>query len=151
MIYRNTFGRFLFGAQALALGSNNSKFIDGYGFSGQYHVTEEISIGAAMNKTLLSDHLINSRQVIGLHGQPSYYAAGIKYQGRNLTLNAVGIIEKNGDFTKGILHHMDQTTSSPTVVFDAKGLEIFSRYTFNKFGINAGYNLYIPNGSSIHT
>lgn len=151
LIYRNTFGLFSFGAQAQALGSNNNKFIDGYGFSGQLKINNKMTLGVAMNKTLLSDNLIKSKQVIGLRGQPSYYATGIKYQSKNLMLNAVGIIQKNGDFTKGILPNSDQTTSSPTVVFDAKGLEVYSNYTFNKFGINAGYNLYIPLTSAIHT
>lgn len=52
IIYRNKIDKFSIGAQMLARGSNNKKFIDGYGFSGQYELTKEITWGAAFNRAL---------------------------------------------------------------------------------------------------
>lgn len=145
IIYRNTLGIFSFGAQIQARGSNNDKFIDGYGFSGQLKVTNKFSFGAAINRALLSDELIKSNKVLGLKGQPSYYAAGFKYQSDKFIFNAVGVIEKNGDFTKGRYFTPNDMLVEPTIVFDSKGIEVYSKYNFNQFSVHAGYNLYTPN------
>lgn len=151
IIYRNKLGRFYFGAQTQIRGSNNNKFIDGYGFSGQVEITKEVLFGAAFNRSLLSDDLINNAKIIGLKGQPSYYAFGLNYLGEKLTLSAVAAIEKNGDFAKGSFIDNNNDLLQPTIVFDAKGFEIYANYAFNKFSIHAGYNLYIPDSKKIKT
>lgn len=151
VIYRNKFGRFYLGAQTQIRGANNDKLIDGFGFSGQLEITKEVLIGAAFNRALLSDNLINNGRIINLKGQPSYYALGLNYKGEKLTLSAVGAIEKNGDFAKGSFLNNNNEWINPTVVFDAKGFEFYSNYSFNNFSIHAGYNLYIPNIKNIKT
>ena len=88
--------------------------------------------------------MISSGKILGLHGQPSYFTTAIRYQDNKFTLSILGAIEKNGDFAQGSYRSLTQTMQTPTVVFNAKGLEIFSNYTFHKFSIHAGYNLYVP-------
>lgn len=149
-IYRNKFGPFYLGAQVQLLGFNNNKFIDGYGFSGQLEITKQITLGAAYNKALVSDSLIINGRILGLHGQPSYLTTAIKYQDTRFTLSLLGAVEKNGDFAQGSYMSKLSTLQTPTVVFDAKGLEIFSNYSFNKFSIHAGYNLYVPDTKAIN-
>lgn len=151
IIYRNQFGPFLFGAQTQVRGGNNNKFVDGFGFSGQLEITKQILFGAAFNRSLLSDNLINQGQIIGLSGQPSYYALGINYMGEKLTLSAVAAIEQNGDFTQGSYLDANNNLVNPTVVFNAKGLEFYSNYIIDKFSIRAGYNLYVPQTKSLKT
>lgn len=151
IIYRNQFGAFYLGAQTQVRGGNNNSFIDGFGFSAQYQVVKEIFIGASFNRTFLSNDLINQHKIIGLDGQPTYYAAGIKYLGEKLTLSALGAIQKNGDFTKGTYLNSGNTLINPTVVFDAKGFELFVNYQFKDFSIHGGYNLYVPDRKNIQT
>lgn len=151
VIYRNKFGPFSLGAQAQVRGGNNKKFIDGYGFSGQLEITKEIEIGGAVNRAFLSDHLIKEGKIIGLKGQPTYYAAGVNYNGKKFIVSAVGVIEKNGDFAQGSYVDINNDIVNPTVVFDAKGFEFYSQYNINAFSIHAGYNLYVPDTKSIET
>lgn len=66
IIYRNQFGPFLLGAQTQIRGSDNNKFIDGFGFSGQLEVTKQILAGVTFNRALLNDNLINQGRIIGL-------------------------------------------------------------------------------------
>lgn len=151
VIYRNQFGNFYLGAQAQVRGGNNDKFIDGFGFSAQYKMLGQLFLGASFNRTFLSNNLINQHKIIGLDGQPTYYAAGIKYLGEKLTLSALGVIEKNGDFTQGSYLNNTQELIYPTVVFDAKGFEFFANYKFDDFAIHGGYNLYVPDRKNLET
>jgi len=151
IIYRNQFGNLYLGAQAQVRGGNNNKFIDGYGFSAQYQIEKEFFIGASINQAFLSNALINEHQIIGLNGQPTYYAAGIKYQGEKLFLSALGAIQKNGDFSEGAYFNSNDMVINPTVVFDAKGFEFFANYNFKDFSIHGGYNLYVPDRKNIET
>lgn len=149
IIYRNSFDRFQVGAQAQVRGGSNDKFVDGFGFSAQYTIIDGLSFGAAMIKDLLSKNLTTESKIIGLTGDPAYYSAGIKYNRKNLTFNVIGAIQKNGDFTQGQYLNTNNELMKPTIVFDAKGLEIYSNYQFKDFSIHAGYNLYIPDTKNI--
>lgn len=148
-IYRNQIGGFYFGAQAQMRGGNNNKFIDGYGFSAQYNFLKDFFIGAAFNTIFLSKDLIDGKKIIGLNGNPTYYATGLKYQGKKLFASAVGVIQKNGDFTQGSYLNTNNLLVNPTVVFNAKGIELFANYNFNTFGIHGGYNYYQPELNNI--
>lgn len=148
-IYRNQIGNFYFGAQAQMRGGNNNKFIDGYGFSAQYNFLQNFFVGASLNKVFLNKDLIEQKKLIGLDGEPIYFAGGLKYQGKNLFISALGAIQKNGDFTQGSYLNSNNELVSPTVVFDAKGLEFFANYNFDSFGIHGGYNYYKPNLKNI--
>nr|WP_297309389.1 porin [uncultured Flavobacterium sp.] len=143
-IYRNQIGDFYIGAQAQMRGGNNDKFIDGYGFSAQYNFLSDFYIGASFNRVFLSDDLIDQKKIIGLDGQPTYYAGGLKYQGKKLFVSALAAVQKNGDFTQGTLLNPNNEIIHPAVVFNATGFEFFANYNFDTFGIHAGYNYYKP-------
>ncbi|MGU3376797.1 porin [Chryseobacterium sp. M5A1_1a] len=144
VIYRNRFGSFYVGGQIQARGGNNGKFIDGFGASLQYEMMDGFFAGAAYNRALLSDQLVNSGKMIGLTGQPTYFSLGTKYIGRTIDFSVVGIIQKNGDFSQGFYLDPDMGMLNSTMVFNAKGIEVFGKYKFQKFSAHAGYNLYVP-------
>lgn len=148
-IYRNQIGGFYLGAQAQMRGSNNNKFIDGYGFSAQYNFLGNFYVGASFNQVFLSDELINQNKIIGLKGQPTYYAGGLKYQGKNLFISGLGVIQKNGDFTQGA-YYSNSELINPTVVFDATGFELYANYQFDTFGVHGGYNFYKPDVNKLY-
>ncbi|MCS4304204.1 porin [Chryseobacterium sp. BIGb0232] len=149
VIYRNHFGPFYLGGQIQARGGNNGKFIDGFGASLQYEIKEGFFAGAAYNRVLLSDNLVTAGRIIGLTGQPTYFSLGTKYIGQTIDFSIVGVLQKNGDFSQG--SYLDPTVGAfPfTTVFNAKGLEAFGKYKFQKFSVLAGYNLYVPQLKSI--
>lgn len=145
LIYRNKIGRFHIGTQLQLRGVNNNKYIDGFGISAQVKLSNTIVLGSSYNRAFISANLLNSKTVLGLNGHPTYLAVAAKYQTTNLTFSAVAILQNNGDFTEGFLKNNTKTESSPpSVVFDAKGLELFSKYQFHKIALLAGYNLYLP-------
>lgn len=149
IIYRNRIGFFRFGAQIQARGGSNKKFIDGFGLSAQFEITKDLLIGTAFNSAFLSKNLINSGKIAGLTGQPVYLSVGSKFTGKKLELGIVGVIQENGDFTQG--HYIDPQEGllHPTIVFDARGIEVFGKYKFKKLSILAGYNHYAPIKSRI--
>ncbi|AZA78465.1 porin [Chryseobacterium sp. G0186] len=144
VIYRNHFGSLYIGGQIQARGGNNGKFIDGFGASLQYEIMDGFFAGAAYNRALLSDQLVNSGKVIGLTGLPTYFSLGTKYIGQAVDVSVVGVLQKNGDFAQGFYLDPHMGMLNSTVVFNAKGIEIFGKYKFQKFSVLAGYNLYIP-------
>lgn len=150
-IYRNQIGNFYVGAQAQMRGGNNNKFIDGYSFSLQYNFLNNFFIGGSFNKVFLSKELINQKKLIGLDGEPTYYAGGLKYQGKKLFISTIGVIQQNGDFTQGAYLNSSNEMVNPTVVFNAKGFEFFANYNFGTFGIHGGYNYYKPEINNIWT
>lgn len=150
VIYRNHFGSWYVGGQILARGGNNGKFIDGFGASLQYEIIENFFAGAAFNRALLSDNLVNNGKIIGLEGQPTYFSLGTKYIGKTIDFSIVGILQKNGDFSHGSYRDPDMGTLPFTTVFNAKGLEIFGKYKFQKFSVLTGYNLYVPDLKSMN-
>ncbi|MET6999452.1 porin [Chitinophaga defluvii] len=144
IIYRNQIGPFRFGAQVQARGGNNSQFIDGFGLSTQLEIMQDFFIGMAFNRAFLSENIIGSGKILGLSGHPTYVSLGTKYTGKRLDLSITCVLQKNGDFTQGFYIDPQTGAQRPTVVFDAKGIEIFGRYKFNKLSILTGYNLYAP-------
>lgn len=149
VIYRNYFGALSVGGQVLARGGNNGKFIDGFGASVQYEIIEGFFAGAAFNRALLSENLVNNGKIIGLTGQPTYFSLGTKYIGKVMDFSIVGVLQKNGDFSHGSYLDSDNGTLPFTTVFNAKGLEVFGKYKFQKFSVLAGYNLYVPDLKTI--
>lgn len=142
IIYRNKINALQFGAQIQTKGGNNEKMIDGFGFSTQVELNQNISIGAAFNRAFLPQDLINSNQILGLSGHPTFYSIGSKYTSKQLDFNLVGILQQNGDFTP--ISYQSENTINPSYMFDAKGFETFLKYKLNKYSILGGYNLYIP-------
>lgn len=151
IIYRNRFGSFYVGAQLQARGENNDKFIDGFGVSAQLEIMKGFFAGVAYNRAFLSKNLINSGNILGLSGHPAYLSFGTKYIGDKIDFGVVGILQKNGDFTQGFYQDSEAGLLKPTVVFNAKGLEVFGNYKLKKFSILAGYNLYMPDTNNIST
>lgn len=155
IIYRNRLGPLHIGGQIQAKGRNNGKFLDGFGFSLQYEFRDGLFMGMAYNRALLNDDLVNGGKVVGLTGQPTYYSLGAKYIGRIVDLSVVGILQRNGDFSQGSYWDPTYGMMPVTAVFNAKGLEVFGRYKFQKFSVQTGYNLYVPDvkyieNTSIH-
>ena len=111
-------------------------------------VIQELRIGAAFNKAFLSDNLINDGKILGLSDQPIYITLGTDFKGKKIDFSAVAILQKNGDFTQGRYTDPLGQDITPTVVFDAKGLELFTKYKLDKLSLLAGYNLYLPSFQS---
>lgn len=144
LIYRNRLGPVHIGGQIQARGSNNDKFIDGFGASIQYEIIDGFFAGAAYNRALLSKKLIKNGEMAGLTGQPSYFSLGTKYIGTTFDFSLLGVIQKNGDFSQSSYLDPALGVMRSTMVFDAKGIEVFGKYKFDKFSVLAGYNLYVP-------
>ncbi len=144
IIYRNRVGGLALGTQLQARGGSNNRLVDGIGFSAQLEAKRNFQVGAAFNRAFLSKKLLNGGTVIGLAGHPTYISLGAKYVGRKVDAGIVGVLQKNGDFTSGYYDDPVSGVVEPTVVFDAKGLEIFGKYKLSKFAFLAGYNLYVP-------
>lgn len=151
IIYRNRIGPLYLGGQIQARGGNNNRFIDGFGLSTQIEVNNHLYIGAAFNRAFLSEGLLNGGQVLGLLGQPTYFSMGVKYIiGTKLEFSVLGAVQKNGDFVQGFYIDPLLGELRPTVVFDAKGLELFGKYKLNNFSVLVGYNLYITDVDDIY-
>lgn len=144
VIYRNKIGPLYFGAQIQARGSNNDQFIDGLGFSTQLKIAQDFFVGMAFNRAFLNEKTINNGQILGLSGNPTYITFGTKYIGNKIDFSVIYAMQKNGDFTQGLYLDSELNIMKPTVVFDAKGIEVFGKYKFNKLSILIGYNLYVP-------
>lgn len=151
IIYRNQIGALFMGAQFQAKGKNNNGFIGGFGLSAQLEVAKDFFVGAAYNRTFLSEGLIDNEVILGLSGHPTYISLGTKYIGENMDFSIVGVLQKNGDFTQGSYLDPEAGIIRPTVVFNAKGLEIFGKYKLNTFSILAGYNWYVPDADNVST
>lgn len=144
IIYRNQIGPLSFGVQVQARKGNNNHFLDGFGLSGQLEIIQDFFIGSAFNRAFLNENTINSGKIIGLSGQPTYFAMGTKYIGKKIDFSITYALQKNGDFTQGFYLDSQLGDVRPTVVFDAKGIEIFGKYKLNKLSLLAGYNHYAP-------
>lgn len=142
IIYRNKFKTFHFGAQIQTKGGSSQKIIDGFGFSAQLELNENLILGAAYNRAFLSDNLIKSDKILGLSGHPTYYTLGSKYTGKQVDFSIIGVLQQNGDFTP--ISYQSENLLNPSYVFDAKGIEASLKYKLNQFSILTGYNLYLP-------
>ena len=151
IVYRNQMGSLHIGTQLQARGGNNNRFIDGFGLSVQGEVKKDFYVGAAYNQAFLSENLLSSGKILGLSGHPTYISLGTKYIGGKVDFSIVGVLQKNGDFTQGYYYDPVSGELNPTVVFNAKGLEVFGKYKLPKFAFLAGYNLYVPDTDGITT
>lgn len=149
LIYRNKMGRLHVGTQLQMRGGNNNKFIDGFAISAQIELTDKIFIGSTYNKAFLSRALLATKSIVGLNGHPTYYAIAVQYHDNHLNVGATGILQLNGDFIQGFFKNSEIGQVNPTVVFDAKGIELFTNYKFHEFSLLAGYNLYVPSVSKL--
>ncbi|MFD1315757.1 porin [Namhaeicola litoreus] len=149
VIYRNIIGNFAFGIQAQARTTLNNEWVDGIGLSAQYEILKGLKVGAAFNKSFFNDRLIEQSNVLGLDDNPTFYSGGISYRSKNLDLGIVFSNQSNGDLTEGFIIVPDAGEVFPTVVFDAKGFEIFSKYRWEEFAFLAGYNYYDPDTEDI--
>jgi predicted porin len=151
LIYRNQFGPVLIGVRMQARTATNNHFLDGYGFSAQVNLLKGLKVGAAFNKAFPDDTVISRHEILGLTGQPTYLAVGVRYAIGNLLLAAVYAHETNGDLTPGYINDSTQGILIPTVVFNADGFELYGKYNFGKMDVLAGYNNYNPHVEDITT
>lgn len=144
MVYRNSFGKFVFAGQIQANDSDNNRLVDGFGISVQYEFFKNFKGGAAFNKTFFDNKLISSKTVLGLNSNPQYLAFGASYHTQFLEINAVYSQQKNGDFVNGYINDPINGESTPTLVFDAHGFELFARYRYKKWFFLGGFNYLKP-------
>lgn len=149
IIYRNTFGPVSVGAQIQAKNVTNNSFVDGLGFSASVAISKELKFGAAFNRGYINKEIIESQIILGLSGQPTYFAAGISYIGEKLQLGAVYARQTNGDHSQGLYTDETGDRHTPTVVYDADGVELYGKYVFGKIVALAGYNYYLPQTENI--
>jgi len=142
--YRNTFLKILqFGAQAQFRGADVSTAVDGFGFSLQAKVLPGLKIGGAYNKTYFSNLLRTT--IAGFQGGTDYWAFGATGNWRMIEYGAVFARERNGDlaFVAG-----SQGFNTIPVVFNANGVELYSRFHFGKFAAVGGFIDYMPQNLS---
>ena len=144
LIYRNKIGPVSVGAQVQARTGVNGHFLDGYGLSAQVDILEGLKAGVAFNQAYLVDTLVNSGGILGLTDQPNYFTIGASYTGKRFELGAVYAMETNGDLSQGLANVSGQGIVTPTVVYDAVGVEFYGKLKFEKFNLIAGYNYYNP-------
>ncbi|MUP45982.1 porin [Gramella sp. BOM4] len=149
MIYRNQIGPILLGLQIQAKNVDNNNFVDGFGGSLQWLITDELKAGIGFNRSYLSDFLVREAEIIGLDDDPSYITGGLNYNNERLFLSAVYSKHTNGDLARGLPVIIEDIEVSPTVIFDAHGFELFGRYAWDDFSIMAGYNHYTPDINEI--
>jgi predicted porin len=143
--YHNTFLNILeFGAQAQFRGANVATAVDGFGFSLQAKVFPGLKLGGAYNKTYFSNLLRTT--IAGFQGGTDYWAFGATGNWRIIEFGAVFAMERNGDLT----YIADsQGFNTIPVVFNANGVELYSRFHFGKFAAVGGFIDYMPQNLSI--
>jgi predicted porin len=142
--YHNTFLKILdFGAQAQFRGADVSTTVDGFGFSLQAQVLPGLRVGGAYTKTYFSNFLRTS--IAGFRGGTDYWAFGAKGNWRFIEYGAVFARQRNGDLT-----YVADTEGFNTipVVFDANGVELYSRIHFGQFAAVGGFIDYSPQNLS---
>lgn len=144
LIYRNKLGPVTLGAQIQARSGSNGHFIDGFGLSAQVEILKGLKAGAAFNQAYLIDTLVDSGKILGLTDQPTYFTLGASYTGKRFDLGAVYAIQTNGDLTKGIANVPGEGIVTPTVVYDAYGIELYGKVKFKDINLIGGYNYYNP-------
>ena len=144
LTYRNSTGRFSYGAQFQFLNSNNNRWLDGLAFNLQVQLIEQLKFGLVVNQSFLNPSLINSGEFIGLKGNPRYYAAGINYRAGNWEIAGLYSRQQNGDAVNGRIIDPINGISNPVVVFEAVGGELYFNYHWKKGAILAGGNYYQP-------
>lgn len=149
LIYRNKWGPIAVGAQVQARTGGNGHFLDGYGISAQVDILKGLKAGVAYNQAFLADTLVDSGQILGLKDHPSYFTVGASYTGKRFDLGAVYAIETNGDLSQGLANVPGVGIVTPTVVYNASGIELYGKYKFEKVNLIAGYNLYNPDTEDI--
>ncbi|MBP6185983.1 MAG: porin [Chitinophagales bacterium] len=149
LLYRNKLGPVSFGAQIQARTGSNGHFLDGFGFSAQVDILEGLKAGAAFNQAYLVDTLVDSGQILGLTDQPGYFTVGASYTSKRFDVGAVYAIQTNGDVTKGYANVPGQGIVTPSVVYDASGIELYGKLKFEKINLLGGYNYYNPDTEDI--
>ena len=143
--YRNTFLKILeFGAQAQFRGADVATAVDGFGFSLQARVLPGLKVGGAYNKTYFSNLLHTT--IAGFQGGTDYWTLGATGNWRRIEFGAVFARERNGD----LAYIADsQGFNTIPVVFDANGVELYSRFHFGKFAAVGGFIDYKPQNLNI--
>lgn len=149
IIYRNRIGPVIIGAQAQARGEDNDHFIDGFGFSSQFEITDGFLVGLAFNRAFFKGNIVNGGKVLGLTANPTYVSVGTSYVGKNMEFSLVYAMQKNGDFAQGTFRDSQGIMVNNAVVFDANGIEVFGKYKLDKFDLYAGFNYYSPDLNTI--
>lgn len=144
LTYRNSTGRFSYGAQFQFLNSNNNRWLDGLAFNFQVQLIEQLKFGLVVNQSFLNPSLINSGEFIGLKGNPRYYAAGVNYRAGNWEIAGLFSKQQNGDAVNGRIIDPVNGISNPVVVFEAVGGELYFNYHWKKVSVLLGGNYYQP-------
>ncbi len=144
LTFRNSTGRFSYGAQFQFLNSNNNRWLDGLAFNLQVQLIEQLKFGIVVNQSFLNPSLINSGEFIGLKGNPRYYAAGVNYKAGNWEIAGLFSRQQNGDAVNGRIIDPVNGISNPVVVFEAVGGELYFNYHWKKVSVLLGGNYYQP-------
>jgi predicted porin len=138
--YRNTVFKILdIGMQGQFRGANVATSFDGFGFSVQARVLPGVTVGTAYNKTYFSNAFRDT--VAGSSGGTHYWTIGAKGNWRIVDWGAVFATQQNGDLTY-ITGQLGPETFP--VMFNANGVELYSRVHFGRFAVVAGLNDYAP-------
>lgn len=138
--YRNTVLKIVdIGLQGQFRGANVATSFDGFGFSVQARVLPGVTVGTAYNKTYFSNTFRDT--VAGSEGGTHYWTIGAKGTWRIVDWGAVFATQQNGDLTY-ITGQLGPETFP--VMFNANGVELYSRFHFGRFAVVAGLNDYMP-------
>lgn len=108
------------------------------------HNSQNFYRNVFLTESLPSIRAINTSVILPV-GTNFYVWFSVRFQAEK------GILQQNGDFAQGYYFDTKSVAMTPSVVFNAKGLEVFGKYKLQKMAFLAGYNLYIPNTKEIST
>jgi predicted porin len=138
--YRNTLLKILeVGVQGQFRAAGDDTTTDGVGGSLQVKILPGVKAGGTYTRTNWSPA---KQQIRGLGGNSDYMAVGTRIDWRILEFGLVYSHQHNGDVAYVSVPDMpDQTTP---VVFDAQGVEIYTRVGLGRFALIGGYTAQDP-------
>jgi len=133
--YRNTLFKILeVGVQGQFRGAGNDTTTDGVGGSLQVKFLPGVKAGGTYTRTNWSP---SSQRIRGMGGNSDFMALGTRVDWKWLEFGLVYAHQHNGDVAYVPVPNVANQTAP--VVYDAHGLEIYSRAGIGRFGLIGGY------------
>ncbi len=133
--YRNTLFKILeVGVQGQFRGAGNDTTTDGVGGSLQVKILPGVKAGGTYTRTNWSP---SAQQLRGMGGNSDFMALGTRVDWKWLEFGLVYAHQHNGDVA--YIPVPNGTNQTAPVVYDAHGLEIYSRAGIGRFGLIGGY------------
>lgn len=140
--YRLHWHNWFLGLQGQFDSTSNNYLVDGYGISLQYELLDGLKIGSAINKKHLSRSI--RENTLGLDGNPLYWSLGASFENSHWDLGFVYAYQENGDYADTVIEN-----ELIIGIYDAIGLELFTKFKQPRYSLIAGFNTYQPKISNV--